>query len=74
MITKNNKLKCDICSKFMSFNTGYIWTPYGNSTDMEPPDPEYAHIKCYENLSERQKNLIIKTSWIKPVIMNHDYD
>ena len=49
-----NPYRCDICNKFMNPENGfYVWTPYGNSTMLEPPEREYAHIECYENLKEK---------------------
>ena len=49
MVTNNDKLKCDICGKLMSWKTSYyVWSPYGNSNDIEPPEEEHAHKKCYE--------------------------
>lgn len=67
MITKNTRLRCDICNKFISFKENkYTWVPFGNRFDIEPPDEEHAHIKCYNNLNDNSKNLIIETSYIKP--------
>lgn len=62
-----NIFKCIICGRYMAMGKGYYkWTPYGNSLMEEPPDEEYVHISCYENLPQKSKNLIIKTSWRKP--------
>ena len=69
-----NPYRCDICNKFMNPENGfYVWTPYGNSTMLEPPEREYAHIECYENLKEKDRDLIIQTSWIKPSITKRRY-
>ena len=67
--TKNGALKCDICGKFIAkFDKHYDWTYYGNSNDLEPPDPNHAHLKCFESQTEKEKSLTEKVSWLKPMI------
>ena len=41
MITENGQLKCDDCGKFISHNDAkaITYTPYGSTSDSEPPDP-----------------------------------
>jgi hypothetical protein len=69
MITQDSRLKCDLCGRLMSFKESYYeWVPYGNSNDLEPPDEEHSHVKCYENWG---KGLIQRTSWIKPYLINN---
>jgi len=68
MFTKNGKIKCDICGKFIGYKSHYDWTHYGSLLDLEPPDPNHAHIECYENQSEHEKQLTERTSWLKPRI------
>ena len=69
MVTNNDKLKCDICGKLMSWKTSYyVWSPYGNSNDIEPPEEEHAHKKCYEAYDI---SLIQRTSWIKPFFVDN---
>lgn len=69
MITKNFKLKCDICGRLMSFRKSYYtWTPYGSSNDIDPPEEEHAHKNCYEKYDIP---LIERTSWIKPYFVNN---
>ena len=54
----------------MSFDDSYyVWTPYGLSNAVEPPDEEHAHKECYE--SDKWKNLITKTSYMKPYFVNN---
>ena len=65
--TKNDRLRCDECGKLMKFNEPrYQWAPYGQCNDLEPPDDEHAHKKCYESLPTNRKELIKKISYIKP--------
>jgi hypothetical protein len=64
---ERNPFRCIICGKFFSYHEDfYIWTPYGGYEDTEPPEPERAHKKCYDNYNRKQ--LIIDTSWYKPVL------
>ena len=66
-----NPFRCCICNKFLSYSSArYTWTPYGNSFDIEPPDEQMCHKKCYEDLSKKGKDLIIYTSWMKPFLLD----
>jgi len=59
--------KCYFCGKFIGYGEAvYTWTPYGGVLDLEPPEDEHAHARCYDNSS--MKDLIIKTSWMKPEV------
>jgi hypothetical protein len=72
-LTKNFRLRCDICGRFIGFDSPrYSWTPYGGSQDLEPPEDEHSHKKCFEDNEEKWKNLIIKTSWVKPYLCNYE--
>jgi hypothetical protein len=58
--------KCSVCGKFMSWASLYnavVCTPFGSRFDTEPPDEEYIHSKCWDNLTPEYKALIKKTSW-----------
>ncbi len=66
MLTRNFRIRCDICNKIMSFdNDRYEWVCFGNRFDIEPSPCEHSHIDCYEN-NERLKRLIESVAWIKP--------
>lgn len=65
-ITKNGVLKCDICGKFIGWKTHYTWTYYGNANDYEPPDPNHAHLDCYNKQTDNEKQLTYRSSWLKP--------
>jgi hypothetical protein len=66
MITGNGRFICDLCGKFVSWSEHYTWTPYGGCQDLEPPDSQHAHVKCFDNLEEKTKQLLVTTSWRKP--------
>ena len=66
MITRNGRICCDICGRFVPYREYYIWTNYGGCQDLEPPDPQHSHVKCFESLPEDRKQLIIRTTWHKP--------
>jgi hypothetical protein len=64
---ERNPFKCYFCGKFFSYKESYYsWTPYGGYEDIEPPDEEFSHKKCYENYDG--KELIHSTSWLKPTL------
>ena len=64
--------KCHECGKFMS-NDGICYTPYGNSTMIEPPDEEYICKKCWNGMSNERKELIYRISWHKPMLICDAY-
>jgi len=65
----NYTFNCTICGRFISYRKSYyVWTPYGSSNSIEPPDEEYAHKECYE---KQDISLIERTSWIKPYYINN---
>ena len=39
--------RCAICGRFVSYDADYS-VPFGSSSDMEPPDPEYYCPRCIE--------------------------
>jgi hypothetical protein len=57
--------QCWFCNRFMLLSDdAYLWwTPYGGVIDMEPPDDEYAHVKCWNDAPLAQKKLIQRTAW-----------
>lgn len=64
-----NNPRCVHCNKFMSWKSlegATSWIPYGGPTDMEEPEPEYCHAECWEKMDVAGKDLIHRTSWIKP--------
>lgn len=50
----------------------YEWAPYGDYLDTDPPENEHAHKDCYENYDEKHKELIYRTSYIKPYLVVPD--
>lgn len=70
---ERNPFRCSICGKFFSYHEDfYIWTPYGSCVDLEPPEEERAHRKCFENYNG--KELIHTTSWLKPTLLEWSKD
>ena len=56
---------CYICGKFVGSNKSfYKWTDHGSYENSEPPEPNLAHEKCYENYKHKQQ--IYDLAWIKP--------
>ena len=57
---------CGECGRFVSWHKNVSYVPYGSSSDLEPPDPEYFHVECYEALDENRKSTIQAISWMGP--------
>ena len=62
------RLRCRDCGKFIGFKNpeAITYVPWGSSYDLSPPDPEYLCGKCYELLTNREKESLENGSWIKP--------
>lgn len=62
--------RCYLCNLFMTWS--YVrawaveWTPFGGSCDVEPPDAEYAHLRCWNSTEPGRRARITQTSWIAP--------
>ena len=76
MKTKANKYykggyppRCVGCNEFMShrqLSRSIIYIPYGGALDLEPPEDEYYHRKCWRKLKPNEKTLVRKISWMLP--------
>lgn len=63
-------IKCNVCGQFVSIKSYfYTWTCRGDSFMKQPPEPEYAHEKCYSEMTQEKKDSIIETAWIKPSLI-----
>ncbi len=64
--------RCYFCNKFMSYKemgtNSVSWTPHGGYDWFEPPDPEWAHFDCWNNLPEKRRSMITRDAWIAPQI------
>jgi len=59
--------RCSECGRFLKLDAQTIsYVLFGSCVDLEPPDPEYVHFKCWEKLSSSSKELTKRVSWIKP--------
>lgn len=61
--------RCCGCNEFMSYrqlSRSITYTPYGGGLDLDPPEQEYYHRKCWRKLSKQDKILIKKISWMLP--------
>jgi hypothetical protein len=62
--------RCGLCNLFMSWH--YVrawaveWTPFGGPLDDEPPESEYAHLRCWNHADDGRRRLIRTISWIGP--------
>jgi hypothetical protein len=63
--------RCALCNKFMSWkdmDEGVRWSPYGDGCVFEPPEEEYAHLRCWDAASQDRRDLIKAISWSGPHI------
>ena len=73
MITKNGRLQCDYCGRFIPYLGVYwTWTNYGGCQALEPPDPMHSCDKCYLSLDDRRKELLNNTTWRKPFRVQYE--
>lgn len=68
MITKTGGLKCDECGKFIAGNDfeAMVMTPYGNTTDYDPPEDEHECGTCFSKKTEKQKEVLERDCWRAP--------
>lgn len=57
---------CSVCGRFVSWEKGVSYVPYGTSYDMEPPDAVYMHTQCWESLTQQEQELTKSISWLGP--------
>ena len=64
--------QCQFCGQFIKFKGRKVitWAEYGHWYDLEPPDPCFAHAKCWNKIKIDYKLLIARISWSKPVYMH----
>lgn len=64
---------CYFCGKFVGWHKPfYKWTDHGSYEDSEPPNPNFAHEKCYDNY--KYKEQIFELAWIKPHKINSEIE
>jgi len=61
--------RCEQCGQFVGFANHVVYTPYGRSQDIDPPDPMFECLACWDNQEERWRRLTYNISWIKPVVV-----
>jgi hypothetical protein len=74
MITKNGKYKCDSCGSFIGSGDkkAVKFTPYGSTTDFEPPNEEHECGKCVSKWSDWHKSYHETQTWITPSLIFND--
>lgn len=57
---------CYWCGQWVGWKAGYYtWVDYGSVMDLEPPDPEFAHTRCWKT-HESHQALLNQWTWSKP--------
>lgn len=61
---------CIYCGQFLSWR--YVgayavrWTPHGDYLDLDPPDEEFAHLRCWNGDRTGLRRLITGNAWLAP--------
>jgi hypothetical protein len=63
--------KCEQCGRFIGYNNYVTYTLHGRSQDVDPPDPVFECLKCWDEQEERWRRLTYNISWIKPKIVRN---
>lgn len=64
--------KCEQCGRFIGYANYVTYTPYGGCLDVDPPDPAFECLKCWDGQEEKWRRLTYNISWTKPMIVrNH---
>lgn len=63
--------KCVSCGQFIGYENYVCHTPYGHSGQIDPPDPEFECLTCWDNQEEEWRELTYKISWIKPIVVRN---
>lgn len=62
--------QCHLCSRFISYrllNESVHWIPYGGPIDLDEPEPEYAHRRCWKKANvDGRTALIRRVAWVRP--------
>lgn len=61
--------KCEQCGRFVGFANYVVYTSYGRSQDVDPPDPVFECLKCWDGQEKKWRCLTYDISWIKPVVV-----
>ena len=61
--------RCEQCGRFVGYANHVIYSPYGGCLDLDPPDPVFECLKCWDEQGEKWRRLTYDISWTKPVII-----
>jgi len=61
--------KCERCGQFIGFKNYVIHSPYGGPRDIDPPEPRFECLKCWDGQEEKWRRLTYNVSYIKPRII-----
>lgn len=55
---------CVVCGRFVGWRKSRIaYTPFGGALDLDPPDPRFMHMACWDKLSDREHEFYRSPSW-----------
>ena len=56
--------RCAKCGQFMRLDgTELTYTPFGDSTMLEPPDDRYIHRLCWDKMPPEYQRLTARIAW-----------
>jgi len=61
--------KCERCGQFIGFANYVIYSPYGSSQDIDPPEPCFECLMCWDGQEEKWRRRTYNVSYIKPRII-----
>lgn len=63
------QLRCEVDGRFISAKREYLtYTPFGGPLDIEPADPIFMHLRCWDRMSNRERSTIRRISWEGPTV------
>ncbi len=64
-------LHCGSCGKFVGYQNYVTYTLYGGACDLEPPDPEFECLPCWDEQDNKWRELTRRVSWRGPSIVRN---
>ena len=67
-----SEFRCEECGRFISYKDAEArqWTYYGNTYDLDPPDPVECCGKCWLKKSDDDLESLKKICWMGPHYLN----
>jgi len=60
--------KCIDCGRIIGFENYMVSSLMGSYGDLEPPEPDFLCLTCWDSYAHKDKNLLYNVSYLKPLI------